>query len=143
MPPAWRVHAQAPRSQARQDRPHFTSAVSLTTVNATVTDADGRLVRGLPREQFEVFEDGAPQAISQFTGDRVPVSLGILLDASDSMYGRRMAEARGAVDHFVSALLAPEDEFSLLIFNHQQQLLTTWTADRALASSMQIGRAHV
>ena len=58
MPPAWRVHAQAPRSQARQDRPHFTSAVSLTTVNATVTDADGRLVRGLPREQFEVFEIG-------------------------------------------------------------------------------------
>jgi VWFA-related protein len=132
----WPAAAQPPVVLAPDERPHFTSAVRLTTVTATVTGTDGRLVRDLPGDRFEVFEDGDPQQITQFTSDRVPVSLGILLDASDSMYGRRIADARGAIDHFVSALLDPADEFSLLVFNHQQQLLTTWTDDRALALTL-------
>ncbi|HUR32641.1 MAG TPA: VWA domain-containing protein [Vicinamibacterales bacterium] len=124
--------AQQPPPIAPSGRPHFRTAVRLTTVTATVTDTDGHLVRGLPRDEFEVFEDGAAQAITQFTSDRVPLSLGILLDASDSMYGRRIADARGAIDYFVADLLDPADEFSLLVFNHRQQMLTTWTDDRTL-----------
>jgi Ca-activated chloride channel homolog len=129
----WAVHAQQSPARAPEVRPHFRSAIQLTTVTVTVTDADGRLVRDLPREQFEVFEDGELQAVTQFTSDRVPVSLGILLDASDSMFGRRIADARGAIDHFVTDLLDPADEFALLTFNHQQQFLTQWTDDRTLA----------
>lgn len=132
-----RLRAQQPPQPASPaQRPHFRTAVKLTTVTVTVTDADGRLVRDLPREQFELFEDGQAQPITQFTSDRVPVSLGILLDASDSMYGRRIADARGAIDHFVSGLLDPTDEFSLLVFNHHQQLLTDWTEDRRLPLTM-------
>jgi VWFA-related protein len=131
------VRAQQPPLALKPDeRPHFTTAVRLTTVTATVTDQDGRLVQHLPREQFELFEDGEPQPITQFTNDRVPVSLGILLDASDSMYGRRIAEARVAIDHFVSDLLDPADEYALLLFNHHQQLLTGWTDDRRLVLDM-------
>lgn len=121
---------------AQQTRPHFRSAVSLTTVNATVTDADGRLVPRLPRERFELFEDGEPQDITHFTNERVPVSLGILLDGSDSMYGRRISDARAAIYRFVSDMLDPADEFSLMVFNHQSQLLSEWTEDRSLAFSM-------
>ena len=135
-PPAWRAHAQEPRPAPVDPRPHFKTAVRLTTITATVTDAGGRLVRDLPRDQFEVFEDGEPQAITQFTSERVPVSLGILLDSSDSMYGRRIADARAAIDRFVTDLLDPADEYALLVFNHHQQLLTPWTADRSLALSM-------
>ncbi len=120
------VRAQAPLAMKPSERPHFKSAIRLTTVTVTVTDAEGHLVRDLPREQFEVFEDGAEQSITQFAGDRVPVSLGILLDASDSMYGRRIADAREALDHFLSVLLDPADEFSLVVFNHHQQVLAPW-----------------
>jgi VWFA-related protein len=135
-PAAWRAHAQEPRPAPVDPRPHFKTAVRLTTVTATVTDAGGRLVRDLPRDRFEVFEDGEPQAITQFTSDRVPVSLGILLDGSDSMYGRRIADARTAIDRFVTDLLDPADEYALLVFNHHQQLLTPWTDDRSLVLSM-------
>jgi len=130
------LHAQPPLATPLAQRPHFRTAVKLTTVTATVTDAEGHLVRDLPREQFELFEDGTSQPITQFTSDRVPVSLGILLDASDSMYGRRIADARAAIDHFVTDLLDPADEFSLLVFNHRQQLLTDWTQDRRLLLTM-------
>lgn len=125
-------HAQAPPLAAPRDqRPQFKTAVRLTTVTVTVTDAEGRLVADLPREQFEVFEDGVPQEVTQFTKERVPVSVGILLDASDSMYGKRIQEARDAIGHFVSDLLAADDEFSLVAFNHHQQVLTGWTDDRS------------
>jgi VWFA-related protein len=132
----WSARAQQPLLLKPEDRPHFRTAVKLTTVTATVTDMEGRLVTDLPRDQFDVYEDGELQAITLFTSERVPVSLGVLLDASDSMYGRRIAEAREAIDHFVSALLAPTDEFALMVFNHHQQLLTPWTEDRTLASPM-------
>jgi len=111
----------------------FRSAIELTTVNATVIDRSGHLVRELPREVFEVFEDGEPQAISQFTNERVPVSLAMLLDVSDSMFGKRIADARDAIQTFVTDLLDPADEFSILAFNHRQHLLTEWTDDRGVA----------
>src|SRR5206468_2818570 len=94
---------------------------------ATVTDRDGHLVPDLPRDVFEAYEDGVRQTITQFPHDRAPVGLGVLLDISDSMYGKRIQDARAAVDRFLFELLDPADEFFLLAFNHQPHLLTGWT----------------
>ena len=74
--------------------------------------------------------------MTQFTHERLPVSLGLLLDTSDSMYGKRIRDARTAVDEFLFKLLAPDDEFFIAAFNHHVQLLTTWTRDPAV-----VGRA--
>lgn len=90
-------------------------------------DEAGHLVTGLPREAFEVFEDGQPQNVTQFTHDRVPISLGVLLDTSDSMYGKRIQEARTAVYRFLFELLDPGDQFFVMAFNHQPHVLTGWT----------------
>ena len=127
------VSGGAAAQPAAPQLPIFKSAIDLTTVTATVLDKDGALVTGLAREAFEVFEDGEPQLITQFTNERVPVSVCVLLDISDSMYGRRIQDAREAVDQFVGALLDRGDEFSILAFNHQQRWLTRWTSDPAVA----------
>jgi len=124
----------ATAQQAGPQLPIFKSAIDLTTVTATVLNKDGALVSGLDRDAFEVFEDGEPQTITQFTNERVPISLCVLLDFSDSMYGRRIEDAREAVDQFVGNLLDRGDEFSILAFNHQQRWLTRWTSDPAVAS---------
>ena len=79
----------------------FRTTIDTVQVSVTVTDANGRLITGLSRDDFEVFEDGTPQPITVFTDERVPISLGVLLDSSDSMRGQRIADARGAVDRFV------------------------------------------
>jgi Ca-activated chloride channel homolog len=114
----------------------FRSAIHVTTVNATVLDRDGHLVKNLPRDAFEVYEDGRLQAVTQFTNERVPVSLGLVLDTSDSMLGRRLQEARAAIEQFVVDQLDPADEFSILAFNHQQRLLSGWTSDRSMAGKV-------
>ena len=111
------------------ERPRLRSSVELTVVTATVVDAEGRLIPGLPREAFEVYEDGERQTITQFTHERVPLGLGLLLDVSDSMYGRRLKDARAAVERFLLELLAPSDAFFVMAFNHEPHLLTSWTSD--------------
>ena len=114
--------------QTPVDRRPFRSGIEITSVTATVRDASGRLVSDLTRESFDVYEDGEPQTITQFTRDRVPISLGVLLDISDSMYGQRMQDARKAVDRFLTELLDRSDEFLLLAFNHEAHPLTGWTS---------------
>jgi len=108
--------------------PHtFRTGIDVTGITVTVRDADGHLVSDLPQDAFEVFDDGERQQVTQFTRERVPVSLGVLLDISDSMFGRRIADARLAVDHFLLDQLDHEDEFFILAFNHRPHVLTQWT----------------
>lgn len=109
----------------------FKADTELVSTAVTVIDGEGRLVSTLSRDDFEVFEDGAPQSVAQFTGDRVPVSLVLLLDASDSMIGPRIADARAALARFLDDLLEPEDEAALVTFNHHARVSATWTLDRA------------
>ena len=105
----------------------FQSGIEVTSITATVTDLDGHLITGLGRDVFEVYEDGVRQQVTQFTNERVPIGLGVLLDISDSMFGKRIADARGAVDRFLFQLLDASDEFFLVAFNHAPKTLTGWT----------------
>jgi Ca-activated chloride channel homolog len=109
------------------------SSVELTAVTATVRDPDGRLATDLPRDAFSIYEDGELQQITQFTHERVPVALGLLLDVSDSMYGARIRDARAAVARFLLELLSPDDVFFLMAFNHTPHVLTPWTRDEGVA----------
>ena len=110
-----------------RDERRFQSGIEITSITATVIDKEGRLVTGLGREAFEVYEDGTLQKVTQFTNERVPVGLGVLLDISDSMFGKRIQDARAAVDRFLFELLDAADEFFVLAFNHQPRTLTGWT----------------
>jgi Ca-activated chloride channel homolog len=110
----------------QKSKPLLRSSVELTVVTATVRDADGRLATGLPKEAFEVYEDGVSFPISQFTHERVPLGLGLLLDISESMFGRRIKDAESAVERFLVDLLAPTDAFFVMAFNHEPRVLFGW-----------------
>ena len=123
---------QAERPAAQDRRPDdpdgvFRTGIQLINVSATVTDARGRFVDGLTRDDFLVYEDGEPVEITQFDNERVPVSLGIALDTSGSMDGRKMEAARHALDRFLYDLLGPDDEFFLYRFDYTPALLQDWT----------------
>src|SRR5262245_38623931 len=105
----------------------FRSRIDIVQVTVAVADAEGRLITGLTKNDFQIFEDGTPQEITQFTDARVPISLGVLLDASDSMRGQPIVDARGAVDRFVGELLLGEDEPLVATFNHLPRLAIPWT----------------
>jgi Ca-activated chloride channel homolog len=124
---AARVLAQ---QQPVTDNRLFQSGIEVTSITATVIDREGHPVTGLERGAFEVYEDGLLQTVTQFTRERVPIGLGVLLDISDSMFGKRMDDARAAVDKFLFELLDPSDEFFLMAFNHRPHPLTGWTREQ-------------
>ena len=106
---------------------NFRSNVLTVPVTVTVVDASGRLITGLSQQDFDVFEDGAAQTVTTFTNERVAVSLGVLLDVSDSMRGQKIVDAGAAVEHFVGDLLNGDDEAFIGLFNHRPRLVSAWT----------------
>jgi VWFA-related protein len=110
--------------QTRDDQAfRFRTSVELINVTATVTDGNGRFVSGLRKEDFRVFEDGQEQSVTHFTAERVPVSLGIVLDTSGSMQGEKMVAARQALNRFLFQLLDKEDEVFLYRFDSSPELV--------------------
>ena len=143
------LHGQQPASAGRAPEQdgnfRFRSGIELINVTATVSDLQGRFVAGLRQEDFLVYEDDQLQAVTHFSAERVPVSLGIALDTSQSMSGEKIREARSAIDRLLEALAAPQDEFFLYRFSNRPMLIQEWTGERnaisrALADVTPAGR---
>ncbi len=118
-------------AQQQQDQVfRFKTGVELINVTATVTDGSGRFVSGLQKDDFRLFEDGEEQQITHFNSERVPVSLGIVLDTSGSMEGEKWTNAKAALSRFLYQLLDPADEVFLYRFDNQPELVEGWTTDR-------------
>ena len=87
---------------------------------------------GLHQDDFLVYEDDQPQTVTHFSAERVPVSLGIVLDTSGSMAGEKIEAARSALDRFLYELLDGDDEIFLYRFSDTPLLIQGWTSDRRL-----------
>ncbi len=58
---------------------------TLVLIPVTVTDPLNRFVTGLDREHFKLFEDKVEQAVTQFSSEDAPLSVGVVFDCSGSM----------------------------------------------------------
>ena len=128
---------QAQSGQAQGQEPQsfkFRTGIELINVNVTVTDQSGRFVPGLGKDDFRVYDDEQPQAVTHFNAERVPVSLGIVLDTSGSMDGDKMYAAKQALDRFLFQLMDPNDEVFLYRFDNQPELVEGWTRDKRRVS---------
>jgi Ca-activated chloride channel family protein len=128
------VSAAAAIGAQSQEGFRFKSGVEFVNVTATVTDSNGRFVSGLRQEDFTVYEDGQIQDVSHFSSDRVPVSLGIALDASGSMSPEKLAAARAAIERLIFKLLDQDDELFFVEFATRAEMTQGWTTDRQLIS---------
>jgi Ca-activated chloride channel homolog len=100
--------------------------VDLTLVNVTVTDPLDRLVTGLEKENFRVFEDGVEQEVLTLSGEDVPVSIGLIFDMSGSM-SDKVEKARQAAVQFMRTA-NPQDQFFLVSFNDRAELTSGFTS---------------
>jgi len=107
----------------------YRAGADIVLLNVTVTDADAHFVSGLNREDFQVFEDGALQRISNFTRDQQPIALSIVLDTSTSME-KRLSVAQHAAIGFVQRL-GPKDIAQIISFNSRAETLQDFTGDRS------------
>lgn len=113
----------------------FHAETRVVVVQVAVHGRHGEPVTGLDRSAFTVFENGRPQPIALFLRDAVPVSLGIVLDNSGSMQGRRAQVEEGAVA-FARAS-NPDDEWFVINFADKARIDVPMTRDpRALEAGM-------
>jgi Ca-activated chloride channel family protein len=111
----------------------FGSNVGVVRLDVTVVAPGGRFVTDLREQDFELREDGNPQAIASFLRQELPVFLVLMMDASNSVTDR-MPVAQAATKHFVSTL-RPDDEVRVVAFNDRVSVLQELTSDRAALSS--------
>ena len=112
--PSLRTHTKPYRSQ-----------VDLVLVPVTITDPMNRLVTGLDRENFQLFEGKEAQEIKHFSSEDVPVSLGVIFDMSGSM-SSKIERAREAVVEFFKTA-NPRDEFFMITFADKPEQLSDFT----------------
>jgi VWFA-related protein len=86
-------------------------------LNASVIDSSGKAVDSLTKDAFHVYEDGVPQTILGFRHEDLPVSLGILIDSSGSMYDKRPAVDAASLD--LVKLSNRQDEAFLVDFSSE------------------------
>jgi VWFA-related protein len=106
------------RPQEKKPGLEYQVSVSAISIAVTVQGKDGRYINDLTQEDFTVTENEVKQTISYFQHDfEAPLSLTVLLDVSGSMgLQDKLKESKDALRYFLTALLRPQDEASLLIF---------------------------
>ncbi|MDR0842850.1 MAG: VWA domain-containing protein [Acidobacteriota bacterium] len=120
--------------------------VDLVSLYASVVDKDNHFAPGLDKSRFRILEDGVEQTIESFSQEDVPVSMGILLDLSGSMLGK-IGQVNRAALAFIQAG-NPDDEFFLIGFNDEVELLQDYTDDHdeiqdALENTVVAGKTHL
>jgi Ca-activated chloride channel family protein len=101
--------------------------VNLVLVPMTVTDPMNRLVTGLERENFQIFDNNVGQVIKSFSTQDSPLTIGIIFDLSGSM-GSKFLRARKALSEFLRTC-NPQDEFFVVGFNDRPAVIVDYTSD--------------
>lgn len=104
----------------------FRVNVNLVLIPLTVTDPMDRLVTGLEKQNFFIFEDNREQAIKSFSTEDAPVSIGVILDMSGSM-SNKIIRARDSILEFMKTS-NPQDEFFVVGFNDRPELIEDFTS---------------
>jgi Ca-activated chloride channel family protein len=99
--------------------------VELVLVPVTITDPMNRLVTGLDKENFALFEGKDQQDIKHFSSEDAPVSLGVIFDMSGSM-SSKIERAREAVIEFFKTA-NPQDEFFMITFADKPEEISDFT----------------
>jgi len=127
------VPANAPNSnnpQAPDDQNRIRVRVELVNVLTTVTDKKNRLVTDLTKDDFRIFEDGKPQDVRFFSRETdLPLRIGILIDASNSVRDRLRFEQEAAIDFLNETVHFGKDLAFVVAFDVEPQLVQDYTDD--------------
>jgi Ca-activated chloride channel family protein len=114
------------------------SEVEEVSLNVTVLDGKGQIVQNLKKEDFKVLEDGVPQNLLSFQHADIPVSIGLVIDNSGSMYKKRPSVNQSALD--LIAASNPKDEAFVVNFADDAFIDQEFTSNAKL---LRDGLSHI
>jgi VWFA-related protein len=111
-----------------QEQPKISVEVKVVSVLATVRDKKGKIVSNLTKDDFDLQEDGRPQAITYFSRETdLPLTLGLLVDTSGSQI-RVLGQERDASNSFLDQMMREKDMAFLIHFDREVELLQDLTS---------------
>jgi len=124
--PPGKIESAPPPQKPQQGERPLRVDVNLVLVPVTVTDPYGRLVTGLERENFRIYEDGVEREVLTVSTEEVPISVGLVFDMSGSMSVQIGTARMAAMQFFRTA--NPQDEFLMVVFSSRAQLVSDFTS---------------
>ena len=113
----------------QQDDRRIKAEVNLVSVIASVLDKDGRPVPDLPKESFEVYEEGVKQQIEVFEAEtQQPLDLALLIDSSLSTL-KELAFEKEAASRFVRQVVQPTDRLAVFEVSDVVSQLSEFSSD--------------
>jgi Ca-activated chloride channel homolog len=112
--------------------------VEEVSLNVTVLDNSGHIVQDLKREDFKIQEEGVAQTLLSFQHADIPVSIGLVIDNSGSMYKKRPAVNQSALD--LIAASNSKDEAFVVNFADDAYIDQEFTSD---ISKLKDGLSHI
>jgi Ca-activated chloride channel homolog len=100
-------------SQEGAQRGRIRVSVNLVNVLVSVLDEHNRPAPDLPRESFQLFEEGVEQKIEVFESEtQLPLDLALMIDSSLSAH-KEIAFEQEAAGHFIRQVLRPGDRLAV------------------------------
>lgn len=113
----------------RQQRGRIRVNVNLVNVLVSVLDEHNRPAPDLPRESFQLFEEGVEQKIEVFESEtQLPLDLALMIDSSLSAH-KEIAFEEEAAAHFIRQVLRPGDRLSVFAVDENITQLATFSDD--------------
>jgi Ca-activated chloride channel family protein len=114
-PPAQQTPEKSPQADSDEGLTTIVSAVNEVRVVFTVTDRHGRYIKDLKREEFRVIDDRKPAELRSFhTETDLPLQVGLLVDASNSVRDRFKFEQEAAIE-FLNSIIRPHYDKAFIV----------------------------
>jgi len=113
--------------------PSFHVESNVVTVDVSVLDNKGRFIPNIPKGNFRIMEDGAPQKLTNFAMGEAPITIAMVVEFSNlfqSYYGSGWYQTLQAAYGFVS-MLKPEDYVAVVAYDLKPEILSDFSADRS------------
>jgi VWFA-related protein len=120
--------ASTQKPTAAEDEEVIKLESPLVNLNASVTDAGGKVISGLTAGDFAVADGGTKQPISHFAAETAPFNLVLLLDVSGTTRGK-LDLIKKAARRFVETMRA-SDKIAVIFFARDVEVAVHLTADR-------------
>lgn len=136
LPPLFLAVCLSHHAQQAKDGASSASAPREITLAVTVTDAKGRYLSGLDKEQFTIIDGRTTRDITSFSSVGEPASVGVLFDVSTSMRSSQQNTIEMMRRAFVRFARqgSPQSEYFLRAFHKKDFELTGWTRDARVVS---------
>jgi len=118
-------------AQSQEPAPPIRITVNRVNVGVTVTDATGRFIEGLRREDFQLFDNGVEQPITDFLSIEEPAQLLLLIESGPAVYFLGQSHFRAA--DTLLASISPADRVAVTAYSNAPQLILGFTPDKVAA----------